>query len=230
MMKLAAIILACSYLLGSVPFGLLAGFAFKRIDIRQYGSGNIGASNVLRLLGWPAALLVFLLDTAKGFVPVWVAQGYDLDPLIVAGTALASILGHNCSLFLGFRGGKGAATSLGVVIGIAPHIAAIAFFVWVLVVSITRYISVGSILAGISVPLLMWASSCAQAGYLNKPYPPEYLYLALFGAGFILLKHRSNLVRLVNGVEGRIGQRIDIGPGRGGGPAEPEGGEGNGAL
>ncbi len=220
---LAAKVLIGSYLLGSVPFGLIAGYAFKRIDIRQYGSGNIGATNVLRLLGWPAAILVFLLDTAKGFVPVWIAQACELDPLVVAGAAIASILGHNCSVFLGFKGGKGAATSLGAVIGIAPHIAAVTFFIWVLVVTVTRYISVGSMVAGVCVPVLMWLSSRLQDSYLSRPYPAEYIYLALFGAGFILLKHKSNLMRLASGVEPRIGQRIDVG--KGGPKSPPESGK-----
>ncbi len=205
------LVLAGAYLIGSIPFALLIGFAWKRVDIRKYGSGNIGATNVLRVLGWPAALLCFLLDAAKGLGPVWFAQSLpDVDPLLVVGVALASILGHNFSIFLGFRGGKGVATSLGVLIAIAPHIAGLVFFLWVLVVVVTRYISVASIVGGISVPLLMLLSSRLQDTYWGRPVPQEYLYLGLLGAGFILVKHRPNLVRLMSGTEPRVGQRVRL--------------------
>lgn len=205
------IVLLGSYLLGAVPFGLLVGFAWKRVDIRSYGSGNIGASNVLRLLGWPAALLVLLLDCSKGFIPVWMAlAATDANPALVVLSGLLAIVGHNFSVFLGFRGGKGVATSLGVLIGISPQIATIAFFIWLLVVVTTRYISVASITAAVSVPVMMYVSSHQQVEYLNRPTPEEYLYFGLFGAGFVLLKHRSNLIRLANGSEPRIGQRVKL--------------------
>ncbi len=209
--KTVVIILGGAYLLGAVPFGLIVGFLWKRVDIRNFGSGNIGASNVLRLVGWPAALLVFLLDAAKGFVPVWAAiAAANNSPEVVVGAGLAAILGHNYSIFLKFKGGKGVATSLGVVIGIVPEIAVLAFFLWLLVVTLTRYISIASILAAVSVPALMWLSSHAHTVHTQRPIPPEYLYLGLFGAGFILLKHRSNLVRLMNGTELKIGQKVQM--------------------
>lgn len=216
-------LLAAAYLIGSIPFALLIGFAWKRVDIRRYGSGNIGATNVLRVLGWPAALLCFVLDAAKGLWPVWYAQSLpDADPLVVVGAALAAIAGHNFPVFLGFRGGKGVATGLGVLIGIAPHIAGLVFFLWVLVVVVTRYISVASVIAGASVPLLMLLSSRLQDTYWGRPVPQEYLYLGIVGAGFIVIKHRSNFVRLMNGTEPRVGQRVAVerpgeaGQGRGG--------------
>jgi len=216
-------LLAAAYLIGSIPFALLIGFAWKRVDIRRYGSGNIGATNVLRVLGWPAALLCFVLDAAKGLWPVWYAQSLpDADPLVVVGAALAAIAGHNFPVFLGFRGGKGVATGLGVLIGIAPHIAGLVFFLWVLVVVVTRYISVASVIAGASVPLLMLLSSRLQDTYWGRPVPQEYLYLGIVGAVFIVIKHRSNFVRLMNGTEPRVGQRVAVerpgeaGQGRGG--------------
>ena len=204
-------LLAAAYLIGSIPFALLIGFAWKRVDIRRYGSGNIGATNVLRVLGWPAALLCFVLDAAKGLWPVWYAQSLpDADPLVVVGAALAAIAGHNFPVFLGFRGGKGVATGLGVLIGIAPHIAGLVFFLWVLVVVVTRYISVASVIAGASVPLLMLLSSRLQDTYWGRPVPQEYLCLGIVGAGFIVIKHRSNFVRLMNGTEPRVGQRVAV--------------------
>lgn len=209
--RLAATIIGGAYLIGSVPFGLIVGYLFKRVDIRAYGSGNIGATNVLRLLGWPAALLVFLLDAAKGLVPVWLAITYAAGtPLLHVAAALAAILGHNYSVFLKFRGGKGVATSLGVLIALVPEVAALVFFIWVLMVVLTRYISVASMVAGASVPVLMLLSSRAHTLHTSRPIPDEYIYLALFGAGFILLKHRTNLNRLSHGTEPRIGQRVRL--------------------
>ena len=209
--KTAVCILAGAYLLGSIPFGLIVGLVWRRVDIRKYGSGNIGASNVLRILGWPAAALVSVLDVSKGFVPVWVAQAYtDVNPTVVVLAALAAILGHNYSVFLKFRGGKGVATSLGVIIGLVPHIAVLVFVIWVLMIVLTRYISVASMVAGVSVPIMMYLSSQAQNRFVGRPLPPEYLYLGLLGAGFIVLKHRGNLVRLANGTEPRIGQRVAL--------------------
>jgi glycerol-3-phosphate acyltransferase PlsY len=128
----------------------------------------------------------------------------------VVGAALAAIAGHNFPVFLGFRGGKGVATGLGVLIGIAPHIAGLVFFLWVLVVVVTRYISVASVIAGASVPLLMLLSSRLQDTYWGRPVPQEYLYLGIVGAGFIVIKHRSNFVRLMNGTEPRVGQRVAV--------------------
>lgn len=203
-------LIAGSYLFGSVPFGLLIGLGFKGIDVRSYGSGNIGFSNVLRLLGWPAGLLCLVLDLAKGLVPVWIAISLEADPLVVVGAGLAAIMGHNYSIFLKFRGGKGVATSLGVLIGLVPQLAVIIAFIWVLVVSLTRYISVASIVAGIMVPVLMLLSSRANDSYIGRPIPQEYLYLGVVGAGFVVLKHRSNLIRLMNGTEPRMGQRVRV--------------------
>ncbi len=224
--KTIALVIGGAYLLGSVPFALLIGYAWKRVDIRNYGSGNIGASNVLRVLGWPAALLCLILDMAKGFVPVWVAAGFqDVDPLVVVGAGLAAIIGHNASVFLRFRGGKGVATSLGVVIGVSPQIAVLAFVIWLLVVTVTRFISVASICAGISVPIMMLLSSKAQSAHWGRAMPVEYIYLGLLGAGFILLKHRPNIVRLANGTEPRIGERVRVGvvtDSPGGGRADDE--------
>ncbi len=207
--RLIAEILLGSFFFASIPFGLIVGYLWKRVDIRQYGSGNIGASNVLRLLGWPAALVVLVLDAAKGFAPVWFAIALsDNNALVAVGAGLAAIMGHNFSPLLKFKGGKGVATSLGVLIGLTPEIAVISIFIWILVVSLTRFISVASIVTGVSVPILMWLSARAHIIHLSRPMATEYIYLGLLGAGFILLKHRANLVRLMNGTEPRIGQRI----------------------
>lgn len=208
-------LLGC-YFLGSIPFGLIVGKLVKGIDIRDFGSGNIGASNVLRTLGAGPAILVFALDTGKGLLAVLSCEhlglAASLTPLIVVTGAMLSILGHTFSVFLNFRGGKGVATSLGVTIGLNPVIALIAFGGWILIVAVTRYISVASIIASASVPLQMvfWKS---------MQVPVVYQILAGVAALAIVLKHISNIKRLINGTEARIGRRVDVPEDR---PGEPD--------
>lgn len=209
---MAFLVLAACYVMGGIPFGVIIGKLTKGIDIRDFGSGNIGASNVLRTLGTGPALLVFFFDTAKGLAAVLLCQWLFRGPLalgpswpywVVAG-ALLSIVGHTFSVFLGFRGGKGVATSLGVIFGLNWMIALIALGLWVALVAITRYISIASILASASVPaqMVFWKS---------MHVPTAYQALAGAAAMMILLKHTSNIKRLVTGKEPRIGQRLSVG-------------------
>ena len=206
-------VLARCYLIGAVPFGLINGDLFRGIDIRKFGSGNIGASNILRTLGAGPAITVFILDTAKGVAAVVlttvvlrdVVPNYILQYYVVAGAILV-ILGHNFSVFLGFRGGKGVATSLGVIIGFAPIVAVIAFLLWGVVVAITRYISVGSIASAVSVPIMMYFSK-----HLSLPeIPTSYQVCVLIAAIFVVFKHRSNIQRLRQGTEVRIWEKVNI--------------------
>lgn len=199
MLKIA--ILIAGYFLGSIPFGLIIGKAWRGIDIRQYGSGNIGATNVLRSLGPGPAAVVFAADVLKGFVPVTAAKilfpGHEL--MVVAAGILA-ILGHTLSLFLKFRGGKGVATSLGVIIGLDPIIAAVGFGIWILIVALSRYVSLASILTALCVSALMFA--------LKKPLPFQIFTLA--AALYIIVKHRSNISRLLRGKEARWGEKVKV--------------------
>jgi len=201
-MRIAGILLL-SYLAGSIPVGLIVGKLVKGIDIRRYGSGNIGATNVLRTLGIGPAIVVFVCDTLKGLGPVLLCKH---DPLLAVSAGIVSILGHNFSLFLRFQGGKGVATSLGVMIGIHPAIAAIAFGVWLILVGITRYISVASIITAVTVPLQMWLSG----PLLRKPVEREYLAFGIIAAAFIIAKHKSNIARLLAGTEAKIGQKASV--------------------
>lgn len=208
-------LLGC-YLAGAIPFGLIIGKTLRGIDIRDFGSGNIGASNVLRTLGTGPALLVFFFDTVKGLAAVLVCRKLfgDASPgsyWVVAG-ALASVLGHSFSVFLRFKGGKGVATSLGVIIGLNWVIALIAFVGWGVLVAATRYISVASIVAAVSVPLQMvfWRS---------MHVPVAYQALAGVAALVIVIKHKSNIKRLLNGTETRIGQKVNVAPANEGGAA-----------
>lgn len=195
--------LAACYLVGAIPFGLIIGLTTRGIDIRKYGSGNIGASNVLRTLGTGPALLVFFFDTVKGFAAVLLCIALGLGEWWVVAGGLLSVVGHTFSVFLNFRGGKGVATSLGVIFGLSPVIAAIALVFWAALVGVTRYISVASIIATISVPLQMvfWRS---------MEVPVAYQLLAGVAALAIVLKHISNVKRLMAGTEPRIGQKVSI--------------------
>ncbi len=195
--------LAFSYLLGSVPIGLIVG-KMRGIDIRTLGSGNIGATNVLRTLGPGPAAVVFIGDTLKGFIPVLLANSNlsgPNQPYYVIAAGLLSILGHSASPFLGFKGGKGVATSLGVIIGLNPPIALTAFGIWLLLVALFRYVSLASIVASASVPVMMYF------GVYGGPIPQPYTILALVAACLILLRHKSNIQRLLNHTEPKYGQK-----------------------
>lgn len=199
-MKIALIILGC-YLLGSIPFGYIAGKLFKKIDIRELGSGNIGATNVFRILGPSLASLVLISDICKGIFSIYLAQYFNIDNLLILTIAgLAVICGHDWSLFLGFKGGKGIATTFGVIFALNPIISILAIVVWVIVMIITRYASLSSILAVISIMIFTIL--------FKQPY--EYI---IFSAIIILLsifKHKENIKRLRSGNERKIGKKSKI--------------------
>jgi len=201
---LAPIIIAC-YIVGSFPTGYLAGRILKGIDVRAFGSGNAGATNVFRVLGAFPGVLVLLVDMAKGYVCVShiapLAAGYfgsSFDGLtlsIVAG--LAAIAGHNWSVFLRFRGGKGVATSAGVLIAISPVPVGLAVLVWLVVVLVSRYVSLGSIIAAISLPVFM----------AIRGRGPLAIGFGTVIAILVIIRHRGNIVRLLRHEENRIGKR-----------------------
>lgn len=207
-MQLAALIVI-AYFLGSIPFGFIAGKVFRGIDIRDYGSGNIGATNVFRTLGKGLGTAVFLFDTMKGAAAVMLAQmivpgDHQAGWVIAAG--LTAIVGHTASPFLRFKGGKGVATSLGVIVGMNPLIALVTFVIWVSLVAITRYVSIASLVASYSVPTMMFLSE----PLFHQKVPTSYAIFALVASTFILIKHRSNIKRLLNGTEARFGQRVKL--------------------
>lgn len=199
-MKIALIIISC-YLLGSIPFGYIVGKLFKKVDIREYGSGNIGASNALRILGPSLASFVVIGDIGKGIFSIYLAQHFNIDNLLILTiTGLAVICGHDWSLFLGFKGGKGIATTIGVVFAFNPIIALLAVTVWVIVIIITRYTSLSSIFALISIFVFTIL--------FKQPY--EYI---AFGAIILILgifKHKENIERLKSKKERKIGEKIKI--------------------
>jgi glycerol-3-phosphate acyltransferase PlsY len=199
------VIAVAAYLLGSIPTGYLVARA-KGVDIRNVGSGNIGAANVFRMLGKPAGILVLVADGLKGFAACsWLAdfviQLFAVAPeqieylRIVAG--ICAVLGHNFTCWLKFKGGKGIATSAGVYFALAPLAAGIALGAWVVVFALGRYVSVASIAAAVALPTAVW---------LTK----DSLFLGMVTTALGLLaiyKHKGNIQRLLNGTERRVGQK-----------------------
>ena len=200
---ICAAALIASYIMGAVPFGGIIGRLTRGIDIRDFGSGNIGFTNAYRTLGKGPASLVLALDIGKGFFAVFLCRSLCLGDCCVVAGALLSVVGHSFSIFLRFRGGKAVAVSLGVTIGLCPVIAAIAFGIWVTLVALFRYVCVASIVAAVSVPveMILWKS---------MKVPPAYQALACVAAAGIVLKHIPNMKRLASGTEPKFGQKVDI--------------------
>lgn len=180
-----------AYVLGSIPTGLIIGKLFFKTDVRQYGSKNIGATNTYRVLGLKAAIPVFLGDALKGMAGVWLFSPHE--NLMLLGGILAMV-GHNWSIFLGFKGGRGVATGLGVLIFLVPLVSAICFGTWAIIVGLTKYVSLGSIVGAALVPILMFV--------FGEPLP--YILFGLLAALFVIVRHRENIMRLIKGQELKV--------------------------
>ncbi len=187
-------VLALGYLVGSLPTGLLVVRALTGKDIRAVGSGNIGTVNVYRVAGLWASVVVLAVDMLKGAAPVVLARMWGQSATTQVAGGLAAIAGHNWSLFLRGRGGKGIATSLGVLLAISPAVGLVAAVVWGVVVAVTRYASLGSLLGMASVPITMW--------WRREPAP--HLVFGFITLVFAVYRHRANLARLVSGTELKI--------------------------
>ena len=193
-----------AYLVGSIPFGLLAGKLVAKVDIRDYGSGKIGMTNVLRTAGVTAAAVVLLLDMGKA-VAVVVAARLLLDSYgVEAASALAVIFGHNWPVFIGFRGGRGTASGWGGLLILSPIAGLIASVIGLSLVGLTRYVSLGSIMAaGLgSIALIVLA--------LMGQEPLVYSWYGIIGGTLIVVRHRDNIQRLLNGTERKIGHKADL--------------------
>jgi glycerol-3-phosphate acyltransferase PlsY len=190
-------VVAFGYLAGSIPFAFL--LARRRgIDLRHAGSGNVGAANVLRTSGVPNAVIAFVLDAAKGAVAVLVAQRLSAEPATPVAGGLASIIGHIYPVWLGFRGGKGVATAGGVFAVLTPAALGIAAAVFVLAIWVTRYVSVGSMAAAVTLAVTTAAMDVPAAVTVGT----------VIAAVIIVHRHRENLARLIAGTERRVGQRL----------------------
>jgi len=187
-----------SYLLGAVPTSYLVARLGAGVDLRRVGSGNLGATNLYRQLGWRYAIPVALADAAKGAIPVMLfAPMAGLDRTGALGLGLAAVVGHVFSVFVRFRGGKGVATSAGVVLGLAPLAFLIAAAMWIVIVRVTGYVSLGSMLGAVVFPL---------ATAFLYPDRPAVLWFSAGLAVLIVAFHQSNIRRLLNGTESRIGR------------------------
>ncbi len=198
-----------SYLIGSIPTSIIAGKLLrgKDFDIRKEGSGNAGATNVFRVLGWKTGVIVLLIDMLKGLIPtVWFAQlgaqtglGWDtVNFQILSG--LSAVFGHIWTIFAGFKGGKGVGTGAGMVIGLAPLAVLICLGVFVATVALSRFVSLGSILASLTLPVVLLVQRFILAGQV----PGQLLLFSMFIPALILYTHRSNVKRLLNGTENKI--------------------------
>lgn len=213
-----ALLLVVAYLLGSIPTGYLAGRLLKGIDIREAGSGSTGATNVLRTIGKIPALIVLLIDIGKGaiaiaavdyaftYLPGWLyfskIVGLNFatwQPAMVTLAGLAALFGHSKSIWLGFSGGKSVATSLGILLAMNWMVALSTVGVFALSLAITRIVSISSIAGAVSVILFM----------ILFAQPLPYLLFAIAGGGYVIWRHRSNIQRLIEGTEPKLGQKLE---------------------
>ncbi len=214
-MYLLATIVILSYLIGSIPTSIIVTRAVKGIDIREHGSGNAGGTNVMRVLGWKHGVFVILLDAFKGVLAVIVVARlhygsmpfenvtpFDDFTLVQIIAGIAAVMGHIWTVFAGFKGGKGIATALGVLLMIVTVDMLIAVGVFVLVVTISRYVSLGSILGAISVPLALVIRE--NVFNVNIPGYNTLLPFVIFLAMLVIFTHRKNVVRLLNGNESKV--------------------------
>ncbi|MFH1419199.1 MAG: glycerol-3-phosphate 1-O-acyltransferase PlsY [Planctomycetota bacterium] len=210
-----ALLVIGAYLLGAIPFGLIVA-ALKGVDIRRQGSGNLGATNVGRVLGRKWGVLVFVLDCGKGLVTTLVANALlsaggqaatdaTLTDLVLLGVGMCCVLGNIAPVYLRFKGGKGVATSLGVIFGIYPYLTwpgLISFAVWAVVVKLSGYVSLGSIVAACCLPIAFLLLSSVSEWTVAEHYPLLCLTLGMWL--LVMVRHRSNIRRLLSGTENRV--------------------------
>ncbi len=188
-----------AYFMGSLPNGVVIGKRVKGIDIRDYGSGNSGATNAYRVLGPKYGIMVLVADVLKGFIPVMLADmaGISGIPLILIG--IVAIVGHSLSLFLNFKGGKGVATSLGVFLYLVPYVMLVVVAAFILVVYTTRYISLASIVGAALLPILTLFMPIREG--IDRP---SIFIISLLMGLFVIYRHRTNITRLLNGTENKF--------------------------
>ena len=188
------VIIVFAYLLGAVPSGYVLG-RLAGVDVRKTGSGNVGATNVARVVGKRQGVLTLLFDMAKGLLPVVLGRKMDLGTTAIAITGIAAFIGHLYPVYLRFKGGKGVATALGVLLALAPLATGVLLLVFAIVVGCSRIVSLGSIVAAAAVPVTLWALS----------YPPQLIGVGALLGAMIIWRHRTNIQRLLAGNEPRFG-------------------------
>jgi len=193
------ILILVSYLIGSIPTGLILSRAFAKVDVRNYGSRNIGATNVYRSAGKKLGILTLLGDIIKGFLPVYFVYLITGSENWTALSAVVAFLGHLYPIYLKFSGGKGVATGFGVFLFLAPKLIIFCLGVFAVVLIFSRYVSLSSMSAALTLPLLMI--------FLPNSYPPIYKATALFLAIMIIFRHQENIKRIINRQESKIGAK-----------------------
>jgi glycerol-3-phosphate acyltransferase PlsY len=200
------VIIFLSYLAGSIPTSIIMSRLTRGIDIRDYGSGNAGATNVIRVLGWKIGIPVIIVDVGKGVLATLLISQLRIDPIplshnlvqIIAG--LSAVLGHIWTVFAGFKGGKGVGTAAGMLFSLYPVAGVICLVVFLVVLLTARYVSVSSMTAAISLPIVILILN----NFFNYSISKELFYFAIFMAVLIVFTHRSNIKRLIRGEENRI--------------------------
>ena len=202
------LLLSASYVTGSIPTSIIVGKIFKGIDIRKHGSGNAGATNVFRVLGWKQALIVVVVDIFKGWLPaaVYATSLFQGQPIEETGVVqilcgFAAVLGHTNTIFAGFKGGKGVGTLGGMLLALFPVAVPLCLIVFAVVLMLTGYVSVGSILASASLPIFLFI--LPPLGFADTA-PLSLLIFSLLVPWFIIFTHRSNISRLRSGDENRF--------------------------
>lgn len=197
---IAILICIAAYLLGSVSFSYLIARLVKKIDIRDHGSGNAGATNTLRVLGTGPAIAVLILDVVKGILAVWLGYWFSSEPIVPFLAGISAIIGHNWPVFFGFRGGKGVATTIGVFATLAFLPSLYAGIIAILSIFITRFVSLGSLIFVVLTPAFI---------FLLGGYPASYILLGTMLAVVSVWRHRTNVKRLISGTESKLGQKVE---------------------
>jgi acyl phosphate:glycerol-3-phosphate acyltransferase len=192
-MKEIIYLLIFAYLLGSIPFALIVS-KFKKVNLRKRGSGNIGATNIYRVMGLKYAILVFVLDAMKGYIPTYIALSVSDKPLVHILVGFTAIVGHSLTIWAKFKGGKGAATGLGMLLALSWDVFLIVAVMAIIIILITRYVSVATIICSISAPFLLY--------FLG--YAKEYTIFIGIVSFFIIIRHKENIQRLIKRKENKV--------------------------
>ena len=208
MINIFTIVTFC-YVIGSIPFGVILVRLLHKVDLREYGSGNTGMTNVMRTTGTMPGIVVLILDSGKGFAAVFLAQSMDQSLLLEVGSAIAVLMGHNWSVFLNFKGGKGTATGIGALIAISPSVGIIVLLISIPVIMISRYMSLASIIGASSALFVM----CTLYIFNTAVIPGdiisfEHILYPAVGSPIIIIKHKENIIRLLKGTERKIGVSV----------------------
>jgi len=201
-------IIGLSYLLGSFPTSIIFGKLFRGIDIRNYGSGNAGGTNAFRVMGWKIGISVMIIDLAKGLIATVLISQIRIDAISLAPVYLqiiagfSAVIGHIWTIFAGFHGGKGVGTAAGMLIGLYPVAFIVIFIIFLIVLFTTRYVSVSSMTAAVSLPVVLLILD-----KLGRPYKTPLMVLSIIIAILIIFTHRSNIGRLMAGTENRVNFR-----------------------